>query len=203
LELLEQETVPLANAGPVGNANATTAAPMPAERLAQLMNEANAHEQAGRLDSAESVLGEILCEMPEHPAALHFSGIVAFKKGRITEAATLMERSIAQLPGDAIYHRDICEVYRVLGRYDESVAAGRRAICLSPKTPTATIILASVITINWNWTRRSRALRGRSNGTLISPVRISAWPKPCCCAATLYPAGKNMNGASSSPTPQN
>jgi tetratricopeptide (TPR) repeat protein len=133
LELLTQEAPPLANAGPVTNTNGTPAAPMPAERLAQLMNEASAHEQAGRLDLAENVLGRILAEMPEQPAALHLSGILAFKKGRIAEAARLMERSIAQLPDNAIYHRDICEVYRLLGRYDDSVAAGRRAICLSPE----------------------------------------------------------------------
>jgi Tetratricopeptide repeat len=135
LELLEQEPARLANAGPVGNADGTAAAPMPAERLAQLMNEANGHEQAGRLDLAESALGRILAEMPEQPAALHLSGIVAFKRGRIAESATLMERSIVQLPDNAIYHRDICEVYRLLCRYEESVAAGRRAIRLSPEDP--------------------------------------------------------------------
>jgi tetratricopeptide (TPR) repeat protein len=135
LELLAQQAAPLANAGPVGNTEDTTAALTPAEHLAQLMNEANAHEQAGRLDLAESALGQILAEMPEEPAALHLSGIVAFKNGRIAQSATLMERSIAQLPGNAICHRDICEVYRLLGRYDEAVAAGCRAIRLSPEDP--------------------------------------------------------------------
>lgn len=135
MELLAQEEPPLTNAGPVGNTYGASAPPMPAESLAQLLNEASAHEKAGRLDLAESVLGQILAKMPEQPAALHFSGIVAFKKGRIAESAALMERSIAQLPDNAIYHRDICEVYRLLGRYDKSVAAGRRAIRLSPEDP--------------------------------------------------------------------
>jgi len=135
LELLAENASPPGNTGPVDNANGTTAAPTPAERLAQLINEANALEQAGRLDLAESVLGQILTEMPEQPAALHLLGIVAFKKGRIAEAVTLMERSIAQHSGNAMYHRDICEVYGALGRYDEAVAAGRHAICLSPEDP--------------------------------------------------------------------
>jgi hypothetical protein len=136
LDVQTQETPPLTNTGPVGNtAGAAAPAPSPAERLAALLNEANAHEQAGRLDMAEAVLGQILAEMPEQPAALHLLGIVAFKKGRTADAATLMERSIARLSTNAIYHRNICELYRVLGRYDEAVAAGRRAIRLNPEDP--------------------------------------------------------------------
>jgi tetratricopeptide (TPR) repeat protein len=134
LEVLAPNAPPQADAGPVGNGNGT-AAPNPAERIAQLLNEANAHEQAGRLDQAEAVLGQILSAAPEQPAALHLSGIVAFKKGRIADAAALMERSIARVSSNAIYHRNICEVYRVLGRYDEAVAAGRRAIRLAPEDP--------------------------------------------------------------------
>jgi tetratricopeptide (TPR) repeat protein len=137
LEVLAAQNVPAAaGGGPAGNANGPAAAPAsPAERLAQLLNQANEHEQAGRLDMAEAVLGQILAEAPEQPGALHMMGIVAFKKGRLAESAALMERSIAGQPGNAIYHRNICEVYRVLGRYDEAVAAGRRAIQLSPQDP--------------------------------------------------------------------
>jgi len=92
-------------------------------------------EQAGRLDAAEAILGQILGEFPEQPGALHMLGIVVFKKGRFAEAAALMERSIARSATTALYHRNICEVYRVLGRYDEAVAAGRRAVSLSPDDP--------------------------------------------------------------------
>jgi Tfp pilus assembly protein PilF len=134
LEVEPQDAPPLTNTGPVGSGNGT-AAPNPQERPAALLNEASAHEQAGRLDMAESILGQILAETPEQPAALHLSGIVAFRKGRIGEAAALMERSIARLATNAIYHRNICEVYRILGRYDEAIAAGRCAIRLNPEDP--------------------------------------------------------------------
>lgn len=109
--------------------------PSPQQRLAALLGQATEHEQAGRLDMAEAVLTQILGEFPEQPGALHMMGIVAFKKGRIAEAAGLMERSIARAATTALYHRNICEVYRVLGRYDEAVAAGRRAVSLSPEDP--------------------------------------------------------------------
>jgi tetratricopeptide (TPR) repeat protein len=123
--------VPPVPATPLPNGGAAA----PADRLAQLLNEANEHEQAGRLDAAESVLKAILAEIPEQAGALHMLGIVSFKKGQIAEAAQLMERSIARAPANALYYRNICEVYRVLGRYDEAVAAGERAVSLAPQDP--------------------------------------------------------------------
>jgi Tfp pilus assembly protein PilF len=117
-------------------------APMPAgpslaERMAQLLARAGEHEQAGRLDAAESALAEILAADPDHPGALHMAGVVAFKQGRIAEAARLMERSLASDNRVALYHRNLCEVYRILGRYDEALAAGSRAVRLNPGDPHA------------------------------------------------------------------
>jgi tetratricopeptide (TPR) repeat protein len=108
-----------------------------AERVAQLLAHAAEHERAGRLEAAQSILAEILGEVPDHPEALHISGIVAFKGGHVAEAARLIERAIANNGVIALYHRNLCEVYRILGRYDEALAAGRRAVRLNPKDPHA------------------------------------------------------------------
>lgn len=112
---------------------AAAAPPSDAERIDRLLALANEHEQAGRLDQAEAILNQILTEAPERHGARHLSGIVAFRKGRIVEAAELMERSIAQAPNIALYSRNICEVYRTLGRLDEALTAGRRAAQLAPQ----------------------------------------------------------------------
>lgn len=103
-----------------------------AQRIAQLMQVATEHEQAGRLGEAESVLRHVIGEMPDHHPALHLMGIVAFKQDRIGESVVLMERSIALVPRQALYYRNICEIYRVLGRLDEALTAGRRAASLAP-----------------------------------------------------------------------
>jgi Tfp pilus assembly protein PilF len=103
-----------------------------AQRIAQLMQLATEHEQAGRLDDADSILRHVIAEAADHPAALHLMAIVAFKKDRIDESVRLMERSIALAPLEALYYRNICEVYRVLGRLDEALAAGNRAASLAP-----------------------------------------------------------------------
>jgi len=111
------------------------AAPSPAERLDRLLQVATEHEQAGRLDPAENILRQVLAEAPERHGAVHLMGIVAFRKGDPTQSVQLMERSIALAPGTALYHRNICEVYRTLGRFDEALVAGRRAATLAPDDP--------------------------------------------------------------------
>ena len=113
---------------------ATMAAPPASDgqRIAQLMQLATEHDQAGRLDQAEEVLRRLLAEAGTHHPALHLLGIVAFKQARTDEAARLMERSIALAPMEALYQRNICEIYRVQGRFDEALVAGRRAAALAP-----------------------------------------------------------------------
>ena len=125
-----------ATGGPAPEVTAPPAAPASGvQRIAQLMQLAAGHEQAGRLAEAESVLRDVMAEAGDHPPALHLMGIVAFRTGRIAEAARLMERSLALMPMEAVYHRNICEVYRVLGRFDEALLAGRRAATLAPDDP--------------------------------------------------------------------
>ena len=102
------------------------------QRVAQLMQLAAEHEQAGRLDEAEGILRHVIAEAGDHPPAVHLLGIVAFKKDRIEESVRLMERSIALAPMEALYYRNVCEVYRVTGRLDEALVAGRRAAKLAP-----------------------------------------------------------------------
>jgi Tfp pilus assembly protein PilF len=104
-----------------------------ANRLAQLMQVAGDHEAAGRLDEAQAVLRHVLTEAPLHHPALHLSGILAFKRGDGAEAARLIEQSIGLAPTVALYHRNLGEIYRVLGRLDEALVAGRRAVTLAPE----------------------------------------------------------------------
>jgi tetratricopeptide (TPR) repeat protein len=107
--------------------------PAGAERIVQLMQLANEHEQAGRLNEAERVLRQVIADAADHHPAVHLLGVVAFRQDRLAEAARLMEQSIALAPLQSLYHRNICEIYRVLGRLDEALVAGRRAAQLAPE----------------------------------------------------------------------
>jgi len=126
---------PAAGPGPEVAPGAPGAAPplTAAQRIAQLMQLAGEHEQAGRLDAAEGALRLVLGEAADHHPALHLLGIVTFRKNDVGEALRLMERSIALAPREALYRRNICEIYRVAGRFDEALTAGRRAAALAPR----------------------------------------------------------------------
>jgi hypothetical protein len=64
--------------------------------------------------------------------ALHQAGVAAVGEGRIEEAASLMEQSVEVGPALAYYFRNLCEVYRQLGRHDQALAAGLEAVARDP-----------------------------------------------------------------------
>jgi len=108
--------------------------PVPIDDIFRISNE---YEQAGRLDEAESLLRRILQVAPKQPDSTHLLGIVAFRKGRMAEAAELVEQAIANGVNTPLYFRNICTIYERLGRLEESVAAGKRAVELDPGDPHA------------------------------------------------------------------
>jgi Tfp pilus assembly protein PilF len=94
--------------------------------------EAEAHEAAGRLDEAESLLGQILEARPDDLLALQQAALLSHKRKRIPEAIERLERAIALAPDRPIYHRNLCELYRSQGRLDEALPHGLSAVELAP-----------------------------------------------------------------------
>jgi Tetratricopeptide repeat/Glycosyltransferase family 9 (heptosyltransferase) len=111
-------------------------------QLPQALQLVAEHLQNGKLDEAEALLADTRKAAPDHPHAIHLQGIISFRRGQIAEACTLMERSIGLAPNVPLYARNICEVYRALGRNGEAVAAGRRAVALAPDDLYALLNLA-------------------------------------------------------------
>jgi len=89
--------------------------------IGDVLRIANEYERAGRLDDAKRLLDCILATAPNQGDALHLSGIVAFRQGEIATALDLMERSIRHGIDTPLYLRNICEVYRAMGRLDEAL----------------------------------------------------------------------------------
>ncbi len=94
--------------------------------------EAEAHEQAGRLEEAERILAQVLQAMPHYAPALHQGAILSHRRRRPQEALDRLERALAVAPDHPLFHRNICEIYRGLCRLDEAVFHGRRAVELTP-----------------------------------------------------------------------
>lgn len=96
------------------------------------LQQAIARHQAGDLDGAERLYREVLAERPDHPDALHLSGLVHHARGDAATAAALIRRAIGHAPGTAVYHFNLGNVCRALGDAAGALAAYRAAIALAP-----------------------------------------------------------------------
>jgi tetratricopeptide (TPR) repeat protein len=152
------------NQTPAPRASIAATVPLP---LPEVLRIANEYEQAGRLDDAKRLLGRILAAAPDQADALHLAGIVAFRLGDITRSLALMERSLAYGTDTPLYHRNICEVYRAVGRLDDALAAARRATALAPADP---LCLHNQAVIHYHRLELDQALECAGRALRIDPA---------------------------------
>jgi tetratricopeptide (TPR) repeat protein len=98
---------------------------VPLEQLLQLAGELL---DKGRLDEAENLLDCILTAAPSTDSALHLKGILLFRRNRHEGAAELIERAIQLAPDKAVFGRNLCPIYERIGRYDDALRVGHRAL---------------------------------------------------------------------------
>jgi len=101
--------------------------------LDEAMSIAILFQQHGKLADAEDVYRRILVRVPDHPDALHFSGVLAHQQGRSDEGRALIERSLALSPGQADGYSNLGIIAKAQGRFDDAAAAYRKAIELNPE----------------------------------------------------------------------
>jgi hypothetical protein len=117
---------------PVVRAPAPGSVPVPVGEVLRIANE---YERAGRLADSRRLLECVLSASPNQGDALHLSGIVAFRMGDPVKSLEFMEASLRHGIDTPLYLRNICEVYRTLGRLDDALAAAQRATTLAPSDP--------------------------------------------------------------------
>ncbi|MHC4396950.1 MAG: tetratricopeptide repeat protein [Planctomycetota bacterium] len=100
--------------------------------IAETMQVAMQHHQAGRLQQAEQLYSLILQSNPNHSAALHSMGLIAYQTNRYEVAVDLVDRAIAANPKIPEYHNTMGAVFKVLGKLEEAINAYQRAILLKP-----------------------------------------------------------------------
>ena len=98
-----------------------------------MLEEGLRHHEAGRLDEAEAVYRRLLADDPDHAAALHLLGVIAFQRGRADEAVGMISRAVALDPAVAPYHCNLGNALRALGRIGEAIAAFETALRLRPE----------------------------------------------------------------------
>jgi Flp pilus assembly protein TadD len=117
---------------PVVRAPAPGSVPVPVPEVLRIANE---YERAGRMADAKRLLDCVLEASPNQGDALHLSGIVAFRMGDPARSLEFMEASLRHGIDTPLYLRNICEVYRTLGRLDDALATAQRATALAPADP--------------------------------------------------------------------
>lgn len=90
-------------------------------------------QRQGKLADAEDVYRRILALVPDHPDALHYSGVLAHQLGRSEEGIALIEKSLALVPDQPDCYNNLGIIFKSRGMADEAVAAYTRAIEIDPE----------------------------------------------------------------------
>jgi tetratricopeptide (TPR) repeat protein len=98
----------------------------------ELLGNAIALHQAGRLQEAEMIYQSILQQQPKHPDALHLLGVIAFQSGKNEVAVDLMKQAIVNQPDFTQAHNNLGNALKELGQYEEAISHYKRALSLQP-----------------------------------------------------------------------
>jgi predicted TPR repeat methyltransferase len=86
--------------------------------------------QNGLFEEADELCRKILEVAPEHPAAMHYAGVIAHENGRTDEALPLVERSLELDPDQPDWHSNLGIIRQARGDLEGAIEAYRRAIAL-------------------------------------------------------------------------
>lgn len=89
-------------------------------------------QKNGQLADAEALYRKVLELKPDHPDALHYSGVLAHQQGRSEEAIALITRSLDLAPNQPDWHSNLGIIFQDRGRLQEAVVAYRGALALQP-----------------------------------------------------------------------
>ena len=101
--------------------------------------------QAGDLDAAERLYGEVLDVRVAQPDAMHFLGVLSHQMGRSDEAVTLIGAALSITPNHPDAHNNLGNVHKECGRLAEAERSYRRALECSPAHYQALSNLAIVL----------------------------------------------------------
>lgn len=115
--------------------------------------------QAGRLTEAEAIYKAILVRNPEHADAMHLLGLVYHGAGQNERAYDWITKAVGHQPEAAIYHSNLADVCRSLGRLGESLVSAKRACALQPDLPEANYQLGKTLRMQKRHEEAVHALR--------------------------------------------
>jgi predicted TPR repeat methyltransferase len=96
--------------------------------IEQQLQQAMQQHGAGHLDAALAMYQGVLAARPEHPDALHLSGVLHAQRGRHDDALALISRAIEVSPREAMFHNNLGNVQVERGDFDAAEASYVRAL---------------------------------------------------------------------------
>ncbi|VVP25677.1 tetratricopeptide repeat-containing sulfotransferase family protein [Pseudomonas fluorescens] len=113
------------------SSTSTTTDP-PQLTLAEAINLAHAHWNAGQAQQAEQLCQRILAKWPQQADASHLLGLIAHGYGRQDLAISFMRQACQATSAPAIYFSNLAEMCRQQGLLVEAEQAGQQAVALAP-----------------------------------------------------------------------
>ena len=89
-------------------------------------------QQSDQWVAAGDIYRRVLEVAPDHPDAVHYSGVLAHQEGRSEQAVALIERSLELEPRRADWYSNLGIVLRDRLKLDEAIVACQQAIALDP-----------------------------------------------------------------------
>jgi tetratricopeptide (TPR) repeat protein len=118
--------------------------------LAETMQTAVAHHQAGRFSQAEQLYRQVLAADPQHAGAIHLLGLIALQVGRPEVAVQMISTAIRLSGNQAVFHANLGEAFRALGRLDEARRSYEQAITIQPNLAPAHNNLGTILQAQGN-----------------------------------------------------
>ncbi|WP_448205589.1 tetratricopeptide repeat protein [Azospirillum sp. sgz302134] len=123
----------------------SASAPTPAPEVDRLLEQAADHHRAGRLAEAAPLYERVLQAQPNHPVALHLSGLLAHQTGDSEMGAERIGQAIARMPDYAAAQASLGTVLLALGRASAAAGRFRRALALQPSSAAALTNLGNAL----------------------------------------------------------
>jgi tetratricopeptide (TPR) repeat protein len=85
-----------------------------------------------QLVEAQELYRRVLKTNPNHPQALHYSGVLAHQQGRTDEAVMLIEKSLQLQPDRADCYNNLGIILQSSGKLERAIEAYQQAITIDP-----------------------------------------------------------------------
>jgi len=98
----------------------------------ELLKKAVSSHTAGNLKEAEQMYRQVLDQVPDHPDATHFMGVLAYNAGKNDLAVAYLKKAIEMKPSNAGCFNNMGNVFQQQGKYLESVKWYEMAARINP-----------------------------------------------------------------------